>query len=333
MKKRILSLLLAVTLCLAGSISVYADETTVITWGDEDSQSESQTAEESKAGGVTMTRPFLALGADLSESQLATVAQLMNLTGQDLSQYDIVYVTNEMEHEYLDQYLSSSVIGTKALSCVLVTQAQEGHGIQVVTKNINYCTEGMYKNALLTAGIEDADIMVVGPTSISGTAALIGAIKAYENMTGETVTAKELDTALDELVTTGELADALGDSEQVADIIAIIKAEIAQRELNSEEDIEKLVREVAQEYKVNLTEEEIAKIVELMLKVKDLGLDYDTLLDQAGDLYSKFGDRFTLDDLNSLANSDYTEVTKELAGNFFKDVFDKVVTFFKGFLK
>ena len=45
----------------------------------------------------------------------------------------------------------------------------------------------MYENALATAGIENADIKVAGPFNISGTAALVGAIKAYENMTGEEV--------------------------------------------------------------------------------------------------------------------------------------------------
>ena len=38
----------------------------------------------------------------------------------------------------------------------------------------------MYKNALVTAGIEDADIIVAGPKNISGTAALVGVFKAYQ---------------------------------------------------------------------------------------------------------------------------------------------------------
>ena len=42
---------------------------------------------------------------------------------------------------------------------MLVKPAESGHGINVSTYNINYCTTGMYKNALLTAGVEDADII------------------------------------------------------------------------------------------------------------------------------------------------------------------------------
>ena len=63
----------------------------------------------------------------------------------------------------------------------------------------------------LTAGIEDADITVAGPFSISGTAALVGAIKAYETMTGEEIDDENLDAANDELVLTGKLVEDIGD--------------------------------------------------------------------------------------------------------------------------
>ena len=45
----------------------------------------------------------------------------------------------------------------------------------------------MYKNALATAGISDANIIVAGPFELSGTAALVGILKAYKDMTGEEV--------------------------------------------------------------------------------------------------------------------------------------------------
>ena len=32
----------------------------------------------------------------------------------------------------------------------MVTPAESGHGVMVTTQNINYCTTGMYRNALLT---------------------------------------------------------------------------------------------------------------------------------------------------------------------------------------
>ena len=148
-------------------------------------------------------KPFLSLGADLSESQKATVLSLMNVDATQLNQYDVVYTTNAEEHSYLDSYIASSEIGTKSLSSVVIVEKASGSGLTIQTKNISYCTEGMYQNACATAGITDADIIVAGPTSISGTAALVGIFKAYENMTGDEISGDLIDGALNELVVTG----------------------------------------------------------------------------------------------------------------------------------
>ena len=56
----------------------------------------------------------------------------------------------------------------------MISLTDKGNGIKVSTYNINYCTAGMYKNALATAGISDANIIVAGPFALSGTAALVG---------------------------------------------------------------------------------------------------------------------------------------------------------------
>ena len=132
-------------------------------------------------------KPYLALGADLTAEQQATVLGLMGIDPAKLSDYDVVQVTNAMEHEYLDAYLPSSTIGSRALSSVLIMEGKKGSGIQISIKNISYCTVGMYKSALATAGLEDAEIIVAGPFPISGTAALIGALKAYSEMTVDEV--------------------------------------------------------------------------------------------------------------------------------------------------
>ena len=71
------------------------------------------------------------------------------------------YVSNAEEHQYLDSYVPKKQIGTKALSSVLVSLADSGNGLKVSTYNINYCTAGMYKNALATAGVEDANEMCI----------------------------------------------------------------------------------------------------------------------------------------------------------------------------
>ena len=105
------------------------------------------------AGAASGDKPILALGADLSADQRATVLGLLGISESDLGDYDVISITNAEEHQYLDSYLSSSVIGTHALSSVLIRPADEGEGLNVTTYNISYCTIDMYTNALLTAGL------------------------------------------------------------------------------------------------------------------------------------------------------------------------------------
>ena len=86
----------------------------------------------------------VALGADLNEQQRATVLGLMGLGEADLAECKVVTITNDMEHQYLGQYLDASIIGTKSLSSVRVIPLEEGSGLNITTHNISYCTISMY---------------------------------------------------------------------------------------------------------------------------------------------------------------------------------------------
>ena len=199
----------------------------------------------------------------------------------------MVTVTNKDEHEYLDDYLSASVIGTRALSSVLVEKTDKGDGIDVTTKNITYCTEGMYQNALTTAGIEDADVVVAGPFNITGTAALVGAMNAYEDMTGETISEESKDAATNELVVTSELAEELNDSEKAEQFLALIKEEVLSADIKDQEDINEVIGNCEQKMQIELTEEQRQQIAELMEKINGLDLDLDVLKQQASDIYDE----------------------------------------------
>ena len=264
----------------------------------------------------------VALGADLTAQQRATVLELMELTEEDLAECTVITITNEMEHQYLDAYIDPSVIGTKSLSSVVLRKADKGNGVLVTTKNINYCTTGMYRNALLTAGLEDTDVLVVGPSKISGTAALIGAVKAYEQVSGEGVSDKVLDTAMDEMITTGELA-AGENNEEIEELIAFIKAKLAAGELTTDQDIKEAIKEGEEKFSVSLTDEEKEKILQVMHKIKELGLDPEKLLDQAKDLYAKFGDELINNAEEVIKNS-----FKESVSKFFSDMGSTVKNFF-----
>lgn len=234
-------------------------------------------------------KPYLALGEDLNEQEKATVLELLGVDAANLDAYEVITVTNAEEHSYLDGYLDSSVIGTRALSSVVVEKKEEGAGINVKTSNITYCTTGMYQNALATAGLKDADIRVAGPFNISGTAALVGAMKAYGEMTGETIQAENADAATDELILTCELADSIGE-ESAETLIGAVKDIIVAEEVDEPEEIEAVITEKAEELGVNLSEEEISQIRSLMEKIGELDLDVDSLKQQVKDLYNKLED-------------------------------------------
>jgi uncharacterized protein YpuA (DUF1002 family) len=297
MKKKFTAVFLTATILFTSGITVFADRVDAV-----------------------IDKPYLALGADLSAQEQMTVLSLLGLDDINVDDYDIISITNADEHEYLDKYLDASIIGTRALSSVLVVGKEAGNGIRVTTKNISYCTEGMYRNALLTAGIEDADITVAGPFSISGTAALVGAIKAYETMTGEEVSDANLDAANDELVLTGKLVEEIGDSEKAEDLIALVKKEVAENNLTSAEDIQNVIEQACEELDIHLSADNKQQIADLMKKIEGLDLDVDKLKDQAKDLYQK------LEDLDF-------HVDKESVGNFFTRIIQAIVDFFRGLFK
>lgn len=349
--KRLLCIVLGIAMFFGNAVPVLATDTITIVDSDSEKKSEEKAEEktenktdESKkeekkepvALEVTQTSAYVALGADLNATQRATVLSLMGLTEEKLSNCNVVYVTNAEEHEYLDSYVNADRIGHNSLSSVLVRPASTGHGVTVKTENINYCSETMYQNALITAGVTDADVLVVAPTPISGTAGLIGALKAYSEMSGKPVDVKAIDTALDELVTTGEVKDALGDDEKASELISYIKAQIAANDLNTKEEIEAAVRKGNKELDANLSEEQIKQIVEVMVKIKAMGIDFNVLAEQADKIYSKYGDQikagtFTIEDVdwNDLGIG---KVISNSVSNFLEGVGSSVKSFFGGLL-
>ncbi len=274
-------------------------------------------------------KPYIALGADLSSSQRATVLSLFGLTEGDLTNYDVVTVTNAQEHEYLDAYIPSSTIGTNALSSVVVWEASSGSGINVTTKNINYCTSGMYANALATAGVTDANVIVAAPSEISGTAALIGAIEAYSVMTDTTIDPDIIDGAIDEIVTTGEIEESSGYTDEIEGIIAYLKDEIDEIDEMTDEEIDAEIRKAADSFGVWLYDEEVVEIRELLKKLKGLDLDWDAVSAQAQSIYDQLAaSGFDLAglDLESLG----INMDNESFVNTAKSVFDNIMDFFRG---
>lgn len=267
---------------------------------------------------------YIAFGQDLKASEKQKVLQGFGISESDLSNYKTIEITNQEEHDYLGDYIDSKVIGSRALSSVMVVKTEKGSGIQVETKNITYCTSGMYCNALVTAGLEDAQVTVVGPFGISGTSALVGAMKAYSVMTGKEISESTMDAATDELVTTAELADTIGDSEKVEQLVAAVKQKVFADNLTTKDDIHDAVQASANALDLNLSDDDVNKITDMMEKVSKVDVDVDAIKEQAKDIYNKLKDSgidFSKVDTQGLSDK---------VGNFFSNIFDAVKDFFTG---
>lgn len=267
---------------------------------------------------------YIAFGADLKPSEKTSVLNIFGLAETDLADYKTIEITNKDEHDYLGDYLDKSVIGTRALSSVMIVKTEEGSGIRVSTNNVNYCTSGMYCNALITAGLSDAQVTVAAPFNISGTSALVGAMKAYSVMTGEDISESTMDTATDELVTTAEVAESIGDNDKVVQLVAAAKQKIFEEELSSMDDIRDAVESSAEALKINIEEEDVEKLTAMLKKVSEVDIDVDAIKEQASEIYNKLKD----------AGIDFSKVdTKGLAdkvGDFFANIFNAIKDFFSG---
>ncbi len=274
--RRGLAVVLAAVMVMGLTVSAFA--------GNSDSEAKTQVSIED---GDT---PYISFGADLRADEKAKVLELFGITEEDLEKCDVNTVTNAEEHQYLDAYITNDHIGSRALSSVAVMKAKKGSGITVTTKNINYCTTSMYENALATAGVEDADVIVVGPFDMSGTAALIGAIKAYSGMTGEDVDTDVIDGAINEIVVTGEIGDETGNTDEIAGMVAYLKDQVGGKNL-SDSEITDAIEQASEKFNVSLTQDQIDQLLALLKKLQGLDLDWGNLKNQAQNLYGKLKDR------------------------------------------
>lgn len=258
---------------------------------------------------------YLVLGQDLNDSEKAEVLSLLGV--KDTESVNVSYVTNQMEYEALGDYLSSDIIGTRALSSALVTSKGKGDGISVTTENITYCTPEMYQNALITAGVEDVDVKVAGPFRISGTAALVGIASIYEDMAHVSLDEDRVDAANEELTATQSLGQEIG-AKEASELLSTLKEQAARLGKNySREDIQKMMEEYCREHTLTLTDDQKEMILDLIDRLSSLNIDVDSLLEQAGNIYQDLKDNVGITD---------KEITVDRG--FFAGILEKISDFF-----
>lgn len=258
---------------------------------------------------------IVTLGADLSPAQREDLLEEMEVPDD----VEIIEVTNEEEHVYLGDYISSTNIGSRALSSSKITMTGAGEGINVESNNITWVSDKMYANALVTAGVEDADVYVTAPFDVSGTAGLTGLIKAYEVAAGIDIPEEQKQVANEEMVKTAELGESIG-LEEATELINRVKEEIGNQDIESEDDIRALIERVANELGITLTDEELNGLVSLFMRMKDLDINWDQVQDQISKVRDNLGEFLNKDETQSFFSS-------------FLDFINQIIDSIKGFFK
>lgn len=255
------------------------------------------------------------IGADLSSGEIDTVYDMFGVDRGDVKE---LTVTNADEREYLNGLVDEKLIGTRSISCVYIEVQDEGDGMDVSVKNISWCTPDMYMNAMVTAGISDAKVIVAAPFTVSGTAALTGVYKAYEDITGKKLDDDAKQVGTQELTTTAELADEIGsaDSTAIVNELKLIIDEIAEM---SDEELRQEIISIASKYDVELTDHQIEQLIDLCRAMQKLDVSQ---LKEKVEQVQKY-----LRDLTSTRAN--IEGFFQNIGNTVSEVIDNIISFFQ----
>jgi uncharacterized protein YpuA (DUF1002 family) len=228
-------------------------------------------------------RVVISFGQDLTTAQRQEVEAFFK-DWQGSKEAQIITVSNEEEHRYLEGVVDKSLIGSKAISSAYCELLAKGQGIEVKTKNIEAITPFMYANALATAGIEDARVIAASPVKVSGTAALTGMIKAFEQAKGEPLQEKAKETAHEEVARISELGEKVGKG-NAETIIYEVKREVVGKNITDPEEIRAVILRVSADLHIDLSAEDVDRLVQLMLDVQRLNLNINQLSNQLQNLH------------------------------------------------
>ena len=248
LKKKISALLICGAIILGNVSTAYADGANVVT-----------------------------LGTNLSIEQKQIV---LDYFGVKENEVVILEVNNQEERKYLEGVATEAQLGTRTYSCAYVQPTSKGNGLNVKTVNLTYVTSSMIASTLTTCGIADANVIAMTPLSggVSGTGALTGIMKAFEDATGKPLDETKKEIASEELVITGDLGEDIG-QDKATGVINDIKTEIIKNNTQDTIQIADTINNVTNNYNVTLTPEQQEQLESLMTKVAEQDYDYKEMKD------------------------------------------------------
>lgn len=213
------------------------------------------------------------IGVNNSAQQRQTILKYFGVKENEV---EIISVNNKEERAYLGHIATEAQLGTKTYSCAYVEPTSEGRGINVKTANITWVTSSMVASTLSTAGITGANCVIASTFPVSGTGALTGVMKAFESATGENLDEEKKELASEELITTGDLGDDIG-QDKASGIINDVKTEIIKNNTKDTVQIADTINNIVNNYNVTLTDAQMDKIIALMEKIAAQNYDYNQM--------------------------------------------------------
>ncbi|CDQ21583.1 Uncharacterized protein YpuA, DUF1002 family [Halobacillus karajensis] len=230
--------------------------------------------------------PIVVYGEALSESQKSDVIELLEVDQHD--QVDEFTVNGQDLANYIGGNPNSNMY-----SSVKIIHQDNGAGlnIDIVTPdNITQVTKEMYTNALLTAGVENADVLVASSVKVSGHSALTGIYKAYDAK-GVKLDEERMKVASDELDIATDIAEEEGmDRDKISELLTEIKKEIAEQDPATREEIEQIVQDQLQSLNIELSEEDRQRLIDLFEQMRSLNINFDHVRNQLEDLTGNIQD-------------------------------------------
>ena len=293
LKKRISALLICSSIVLGSITPAYADGANVVT-----------------------------LGTNLSAEQKQMV---LNYFGVKENEVVILEVNNQEERKYLEGVATEAQLGTRTYSCAYVQPTSKGNGLNVKTVNLTYVTSSMIASTLTTCGITDANVIAMTPLSggVSGTGALTGIMKAFEDATGKPLDEEKKEIASEELVITGDLGENIG-QDKATGVINDIKTEIIKNNTQDNIQIADTINNITNNYNVTLTPEQQEKLENLMTKVSEQDYDYKEMKDALNSVKDVVNEK-----LNSIGEKVPTTLINSVkqwftgSGDWFANLFNK----------
>lgn len=261
------------------------------------------------------------LGADLTQEQRQSLLQEMEA--------DSGVETIDVSIDDIRTYLQGGTGGTgssgggdnKAYSSAKITLAEKGTGIRVKANNVTRVSEQMYANALLTAGVTDAEVYVTSPKPVTGTAALTGIMMAFEKVSNTEISQEQRQVANEEMVRTSELGQKIGDKDKAAQFMTEVKEKIAEKKPESKEEVRDIVVNVAGDLNINLNNQDITNITNVMYNFSQLDIDWKSFGDQLDKLKGQ---------LENLVNSEEAQGWFDEFMAWLGDLFSSIADAFSG---